>query len=137
MLTETMETQMPETNALALRVAARLANEIDPALVQYVEAELERSSAKLEPPKRYAAVDLLSVASFIVSVVGVVWTIRRDLRHDAKQKADHEALVRRVRVALREVDAPSVELRDRIVEEAVSEVLASDEEVQTEDQSES
>jgi hypothetical protein len=87
-----------------------------------VELQAERTTRR---PNQYF--DPVSVGGLIVGVATLAWNVYKDLRSE-KSKPSDDAVARRVRVALREADAPVVRRQDLIIEVVVREVIqAADE----------
>jgi hypothetical protein len=77
---------MTDADRIARHAAARLAATLGPDLPAQVEREL--NADPLDPPKR--AVDPVSLASLLVSLASLAWTIWRDLRKDHATRSPGE-----------------------------------------------
>jgi hypothetical protein len=86
-----MSTVPPEI----IRSAAQRLAILDPSLPANVEARLQQG-AKTEPPAQYEPASI-AIASLLVSVASLAWTIYSDLKNAAKSPAA-DSLERRVRV---------------------------------------
>lgn len=101
---------------VARAVAEQLAAGHGPALVTEVEAELNARDGR--PADRY--VEPVSLASLVVAVAALAWTVYRDLRKQTPTPSP-DVVARSVRVQLRDsLRTPTAE-RDRIVDIVVSE----------------
>jgi hypothetical protein len=77
---------MTDAASIARHAAARLTATLGPDLPAQVEREL--NADPLEPPKRLA--DPISLASLLVSVAALAWTIWHDLRKDHATRPQSE-----------------------------------------------
>jgi hypothetical protein len=117
---------MSDPTAMVARAAAeRLEAEAGPGLVTEVEAVLATRESPSAPP-RYA--DPVALASLIVSIASLAWTVYTDLKKRTS-KPSAEVVARTVRVTRRDhgqADAP-----DHIVEVVVTEAIraAADQEL--------
>jgi hypothetical protein len=102
---------------VARAVAEQLAAGHGPALVTEVEAELHARDGA-GPANRY--VDPVSLASLIVAVAALAWTVYRDLRKQTPTPSS-DVVARSVRVQLRERHRTPTAERDQIVDIVVSE----------------
>ena len=119
---------MSDPITIAARAAAqRLKAEAGPGLVAEVEAVLASRESPAAPPQY---VDPVSLASLIVAIASLAWTVYNDLKkRTAKPAAD--AVAQTVRVSLR--DHGPVAVPDHIVEVVVTEtVRAADDQQRTE-----
>jgi hypothetical protein len=116
---------MDDDAAETARAAAhQLAGELGGQLPGDVEAILRaRDDAAID---RYV-VDPISLASLIVSVANLAWTLYRDLKTKTDAPA-RDVIERRVRVKVcdSEIEAPPAQ-RDRIIEVVVSEIIGATE----------
>jgi hypothetical protein len=108
-----------DSAAQAARAAAViLAPDLGPALPAEVEAALAARHTS-RPPDRY--LDPVSLASLIVSIATLAWTIYNDLRsHSPDPKSD--AIARQVRVTLLEQDIALPAGTERIIEIVATEI---------------
>lgn len=110
---------MTDPAAQAARSAAAiLALDLDPELPAQVEAALSVRNTK-QRPNRYF--DPVSLASLIVSIATLAWTIYNDQRshtHDPKP----DAIARQVRITLREKDILLPASTERITEIIATEI---------------
>ena len=105
------------------RVAARqLTADYGPALVAQVEAALHARGSN-RPPTRYA--DPVSIASLIVSIAALAWTVYVDLRRRTPTPSS-DVVARTVRVRVADGGDISQAERDRIIEIVVSETISAD-----------
>lgn len=100
---------------IACAVATRLSEEYGPNLAVDVEAELHslRHSQYVDP---------VAIASLIVSVAGLGWTIYTDLKRTAS-KVQADVLARSLRVTLRDKGGPLTPDQERVVDVVVRETL--------------
>jgi hypothetical protein len=77
---------MTDAASIARQAAARLAATLGPDLPAQVEREL--NADPLDPPMR--GVDPVSLASLLVSLASLAWTIWRDLRKDHATRSRSE-----------------------------------------------
>jgi hypothetical protein len=102
----------------ARSAAAILAPDLGPALPAEVEAALAARDTG-QRPDRY--LDPVSLASLIVSIATLAWTIYNDQRsHTPDHKPD--ALARQVRITLREQDISLPEGTEQITEIVATEI---------------
>lgn len=127
-----MDLQDPEFLSIVRAAARDLAPDLDPALPQYVETVLARrgemrsSEAFMEPATGIA------LASLIVSVATLAWTVWRDLRQDARERkvelgrGEHtqEVIRRRVRLRLKVQGDP--EAMDKVISTVTAAMLLKD-----------
>ena len=94
---------MTDPAAQAARSAAAI---LAPAHGPALPAEVEAALAARDPghrPGRY--LDPVSLASLIVSIATLAWTVYNDQRtRDTKNTPDPEAIARQIRITLREQD---------------------------------
>lgn len=108
--------------SLAARAAAEwLTADYGPGLVADVEAELSALNSAAPRPDRH--VDTVSVASLIVAVATLAWTVYTDLRSKTSELSP-EAVVRRVRIALAEHGGSNQPDAARITEIVVNEIIS-------------
>ena len=109
---------MSDPIAIVARAAAqRLEVEASPGLVTDVEAVLATRQAPSEP-RQY--VDPTALASLIVSIAGLAWTVSTDLKkRTAKPSA--EVIARTVRVTLQDQGQPTAP--DHIIDVVVAETI--------------
>jgi len=89
-----------------------------------LEAALQLQGESRQPEQYF---DPISLGGLIVSVATFAWNVYKDLRtHESKPSRD--AVARRIRVALRQVDAPNPEKQDLLVEVVVDELMRAAEE---------
>lgn len=112
---------MADVIATAANAAAeRLTASYGPGLLADVQAELRARSTAPARPDRF--VDPISVASLIVAIASLAWTVYTDLR---KEKPDppHQAVLRSVRIALRERGDFQQPEAGKVTEIVVSEII--------------
>ena len=101
----------------AARAAAqRLEEENSPGLAAEVEAALASRDPALPPPQY---LDPVSLASLIVSIAGLAWTVYTDLRKRTSHPSS-EVVARTVRVRLRDSDQTA---SDYVVDVIVAETI--------------
>jgi hypothetical protein len=105
--------------AAARACAQRLAAGYGPGLAAEVEAELHARTTRADRPSRYA--DPVSLASLIVAIATLAWTVYADLRQKGREPAP-DVVTRRVRVALRERGEAHHPDSDRITEIVITEI---------------
>jgi hypothetical protein len=113
---------MTDTAAEAARSAAViLAPDLGSSLPIQVEAVLAAREAR-QRPERY--LDPASLASLIVSVAGLAWTIYNDQRNRSHERApEADSIARQVRITLREQDARLPPGSERITEVVATEII--------------
>src|SRR5262245_12107251 len=104
---------------IARAAAQRLAAEQGPALPIDVEAALH-APGSTRPPDRY--LDPIALASLIVSVAGLAWTVYTDLKQRTA-KPSPDVLARTIRVRLHDAGGLDEAERDRVIDIVVSETL--------------
>jgi hypothetical protein len=110
---------MTDRAADAARAAAAiLAPDLGPHLPGEVEAALAARDTA-QHPDRY--LDPVSLASLIVSIASLAWTIYND-RHTHSQEPPPESIARQVRITLRDQDLSLPPGTDRITEIIATEV---------------
>ena len=90
----------PAANA-ARATAAILASELGPNLPAEVEAALAARDTR-DRPDRY--LDPVSLASLIVSIASLAWTIYNDRRKHTPEPPPADSVARQVRIILRDQD---------------------------------
>lgn len=111
---------MTDQIAVAARAAAsRLATEFGLELPADVELILD-SRRHTRRPDHYF--DPVSVASLIVSVATLAWTIYIDLRKDTPDPCTHD-VIQKVRVELQGRNEPGTVKRDEVIEVVVTETV--------------
>lgn len=103
----------------ARAAAHRLATQYGPGLPAEVEAALHTRGAD-QRPERY--VDPISLASLIVSIAALAWTVYTDLRTKTPQPSP-DVVARTVRVRLSEVTRLDPAQQDRIIDIVVEETV--------------
>jgi hypothetical protein len=103
----------------ARAAAAILAPDLGPGLPAEVEAALAARSAS-QRPDRY--LDPVSLASLIVSVASLAWTVYKDLRSRIPSPPP-EAIARQVRITIREQDIALPPGAERITEIVTTEII--------------
>ena len=98
-------------------VAQRLEADYGPGLAAHVEAELHAQNTTASRANQF--VDPLSVASLIVAIASLAWTVYNDLRTKAPDPQP-AALTRNVRIALRKRGESRQVEADRITEIVVT-----------------
>jgi len=102
----------------ARSAAAILARDFGPNLPAQVEAALAARGTQ-QRPARY--LDPVSLASLIVAIATLAWTIYNDQRkHTPGPPSD--AIARQIRITLREQDTPMPAGTDHITEVVVTEI---------------
>jgi hypothetical protein len=104
-------------STVARAAAQRLEPETTPGLVAEVEAALATRTSP-SAPSQY--VDPLALASLIVTIASLAWTVYGDLKKRTAQPAA-EVVARTVRVTLR--DTGQAAAPDRIVDVVVTEAI--------------
>ncbi len=102
----------------ARSVAALLAPDLDPNLPAEVEAALAARGTH-QRPDRY--LDPVSLASLIVSIATLAWTIYNDQRNHTPHPPP-DSIARQVRITLREQDTPLPPGTERITEIVATEI---------------
>jgi len=102
----------------ARSAAAILAPDLGPALPAEVEAALA-TRGTCQRPDRY--LDPVSLASLIVSVATLAWTIYNDQRRRTRNP-EPDTIARQVRITLREQDIVLPERAERITEIVATEI---------------
>jgi hypothetical protein len=102
----------------ARSAAAILAPDLGPALPAQVEAALAARDTQ-QRPDRY--IDLVSLASLIVSIATLAWTIYNDQR-SRNDDREPDAIARQVRITLREQDTTLPPDTERITEIVATEI---------------
>jgi hypothetical protein len=111
---------MTDPAADAARAAAAiLAPDLGPSLPAEVEAALAARDAA-QRPDRY--LDPVSLASLIVSIASLAWTIYNDRRTHSPEPPPPESIARQVRITLREQDTALPPGTDRITEIIATEI---------------
>jgi hypothetical protein len=103
----------------ARKAAEVLSGQFDPTLVMDVEREL-RSREGSHPPDQY--IDPASLASLIVSVATLAWTVFQDLKKKTPSPAP-TVIARAVRVQVRASSELAPSQRDRIIDVVVEETV--------------
>ena len=103
----------------ARAAAAILAPDLGPHLPAEVEAALAARDAG-QRPDRY--LDPVSLASLIVSIASLAWTIYNDRRKNSPEPPPPESIARQVRITLREHDTTLPLGADRITEIIATEI---------------
>ena len=103
----------------ARAAAQRLTAHYGPGLPADVEAALHTQGAT-HRPERY--VDPISLASLIVSVATLAWTVYNDLRTKTPQPAP-DVVARTVRVRLSDTTGLDPAQRDRVIDVVVEETV--------------
>lgn len=103
----------------ARAAAHRLAAQYGPGLPAEVEAALHTRGTD-QRPERY--VDPVAVASLIVSVATLAWTVYNDLRTKTPQPSP-DVVARTVRVRLNDTAGLDTAQRDRIIDVVVEETV--------------
>lgn len=123
------------TDAIARRVAARLAPEVGPTLPAYVERVIaEGGAAEDETPQRSVEqAGVAQLAALVVQVITLLWIILRDVRQERQgaqqQAALDDAFLRGLllsRLGARAQIPPELAARvkDAAINAAIDEVLA-------------
>ncbi|HEY6789288.1 MAG TPA: hypothetical protein VI365_18445 [Trebonia sp.] len=111
---------MTDPAADAARAAAAiLAPDLDPNLPSEVEAVLSARDTR-QRPDRY--LDPVSLASLIVSIAGLAWTIYNDRRKHTPDPPPPDSIARQVRITLRDQDTALPPGTDRITEIVATEI---------------
>ena len=114
---------MQSAEGIARSAAAELAGELGPALPAYVERRLEAGTQGgkqfLEPGTSIA------LASLLVSMASLAWTIYRDLRKET-EKPSLDVVRTRVRVQLEVPEGISLMQRDRMIAVVVEQLAGED-----------
>ena len=100
---------------IARAVAKRLSDEYGPNLALDVEAELHRG-------RLAQYVDPVAIASLIVSVAALAWTVYTDLKRSAA-KVQTDVFARSLRVTLRDEGGSLTPTHERVVDVAVRETF--------------
>lgn len=113
---------MTDPAAAARTAATILAPDLDFGLPAAVEAALATRGAKR--PDVY--LDPISLASLIVSIASLAWTIYND-HYNSNDRRDHvsdqpEAIARQVRITLRDQDIELSPRTERIIEIVTTEI---------------
>ena len=109
---------MSDPVTLVARAAAQqLEAEARPGLAAEVEAALAARDSP-SPPPQY--VDPVALASLIVSIAGLAWTIYADLKKGTAKPA-HEVVARTVRVTVQDMGQAAVP--DHIIDVVVTEAI--------------
>jgi hypothetical protein len=104
---------MPDPVARAARAAATiLASDHSPSLEVEVEAALAARGTDQRPGR---FLDVVSLASLIVSIATLAWTIYNDLRAD-NPDPQPDAIARQVHITLREHDTALPAATEKITE---------------------
>lgn len=113
---------MTDPAADAARAAAAiLAPDLGPALPVHVEAALAARDAGQRPGQYIDPNILIGLASLIVSIATLAWTIYNDQR-ERNPHPQPETIERQVRIALRERDVALPGGTERITEVVVTEI---------------
>jgi hypothetical protein len=105
----------------ARSAAAILAPDLGPRLPAEVEAALAARGAQ-QRPDRYP--DPVALASLIVAVATLAWTIYNDQRNRSHERApEADSIARQVRVTLREQDTALPPGTGRITEVVATEII--------------
>ncbi len=107
----------PAADAARL-AAAILAPDLGPNLPAEVEAALAARSTGQRPDKY---LDPVSLASLIVSIATLAWTIYNDQR-DHTPEPPPATIARQIRITLRDQDTPLPESTERITEVIATEI---------------
>ena len=111
---------MTDPAADAARAAAAiLAPDLGPHLPAEVEAALAARDAA-QRPDRY--LDPVSLASLIVSIASLAWTIYNDRHKHSQEPPPPESITRQVRITLRDQDVSLPPGTDRITEIIATEI---------------
>jgi hypothetical protein len=111
---------MTDTAADAARTAAAiLAPDLGPHLPAEVEAALAARDTQ-QRPGQY--LDPISLASLIVSIAGLAWTIYNDRRSRTLEPPPPDSIARQVRITLRDQDLSLPPETDRITEIIATEI---------------
>src|SRR5580692_2171488 len=111
---------MTDPAADAARAAAAiLAPDLGPHLAAEVEAALAARDAG-QRPDRY--LDPVSLASLIVSIASLAWTIYNDRRNHSPEPPPAETIARQVRITLRDQDLSLPPGAGRITEIIATEI---------------
>ena len=115
---------MKSADDIARRAAQKLALSIDPSLPALTERILsvEEESGRDDGKDRYDMGTAIALASLLVSIAGLAWTIYRDLHRDGK-KPGRDIIERRLRVETGEPDGIPASTRDLMIEVVVTEVI--------------
>ena len=108
--------------ATARAAAQHLGASYGARLAADVEAELHAQATTATRPDRYA--NPVSVASLIVAIATLAWTVYADLREKTPRPSS-EAVARRVRLQLRERGEADRADAGRITEIVVAEIIKS------------
>jgi len=103
----------------AARAAAILAPDLGPDLPAQVEAALAARHAS-QRPGQY--LDPVSLASLIVSIASLAWTIYNDRRKQDPGPPPADSIARQVRITLRDQDVSLPPGTDRITEIVATEI---------------
>jgi hypothetical protein len=115
---------MTDPAAHAARAAAAiLAPDLGPSLPAEVEAALATREAQ-QRPDRY--LDPVSLASLIVSIATLAWTIYNDQRTRHSSPPPASTVARQVRITLRDQDAVLPPGTERITEIVATEITRQD-----------
>lgn len=119
----------PEPADIARRAAKRIGTEQDRSdLTPFVEAELQRGAEGADTRAGRYGIDLgdaAGVASAIITLAGLAWTIYRDLRRETPNPS-RNVLTRRVRITARDERQMPVEKLTREIEIVVEETFTVD-----------
>jgi len=104
----------------ALAAAAILAPNFSPSLPSQVEAGLAARDTR-QRPDQY--LDPVSLASLIVSIASLAWTIYDDRRKHIAGPPPPDSIARQVRITLRDQDTALPPGTDRIIEIVTTEII--------------
>ena len=113
----------------ARSAAAILASDLGPSLPAEVEAALHARSTGEQRPGQYDPLAIagfgIGVASLVVSIAQLAWSIVSDRRKQAAEQSSG-SIARQVRIALRQQDIPISPDADRIAEVVITEIIRLD-----------
>ena len=114
---------MQSAEDIARSAAAKLARELDPALPAYVERQIEAGS---EGGKQFIEPGTtIALASLLVSMASLAWTIYRDLRKETARPS-LDVVRTRVRVQLELPEGVSLTQRDQMIAVVVEQLAGED-----------
>ena len=103
-----------QADRVARAAAQRLAPKYGPTLAEDVEVILQTDNGDRQPGQYF---DPISIASLVVSVASLGWTICKDLRKKTEKPAA-EVVARRLRLEI-----PASKDRDQIIDVVVDEIV--------------